>query len=455
MEQLLQYCWKHKLYAAGNLYTTDGREVEIIDAGLQNRNDGPDFFNAKVKIDGTIWVGNVEIHDKASHWYSHGHDKDSSYNNVVLHVVGWADANVTTADGKLIPQMLMEVPKSVADNYDELIRTDSYPPCYKIVPQLSPLTVHSWMSTLQTERLEQKTKAIEERARRCNGSWEDTYFMTLARNYGFGINGDAFEQWAQHIPLQAVAKHRDDLFQVEAIFLGQAGLLDNDTIAEKHKEAAQEDGYLAKLQNEYRYLAHKFSLTPMNHKMWRFLRLRPQNFPHIRISQLATLYHERRTNLSMLAECGSIDDIREMLKTHVSEYWQTHYSFGSESSRNEKNLSQQSLNLLIINTAVPMLFAYGRHLRNEALCDKAFDFLEQLKAENNNIVRMWQECGLDASTAGDSQALIQLKKEYCDKKDCLRCRIGYEYLKASPQPLSKGKGLTDADEEPHVVMLER
>lgn len=431
MEQLLHYCWKHRLMGTGNLLTIDGKTVEVIDTGLHNSNAGPDFFNAKVKIDGTLWVGNVEIHDRASHWFAHGHDKDSAYNNVVMHVVGEADAIVTTADGKTIPQVVVSVPQHVADNYQELLRTDSYPPCYKIVPELSALTIHSWMSALQTERLEQKTIAIEERVKQCDGAWEDAYFMTLARNYGFGINGDAFEQWARCIPLSAVGKHRDDLFQIEAIFLGQAGLLDIDKIAEKYRSKVMADEYFTRLVNEYRYLAHKFSLTPMDSKMWRFLRLRPQNFPHIRISQLATLYHERRTNLSMLAECQSLNDLRQMLTTHVSPYWETHYSFGSESSKSKKNLSAASIDLLIINTAIPMLFAYGRHLHKEDLCDRAFDILDQLKAENNNIVRMWQECGMEVKTAGDSQALIQLKKEYCDRRECLRCRIGYEYLKGN------------------------
>lgn len=429
MELLLHYCWKHKLMGTTHLFTTDGRTVEIIDTGLHNRNAGPDFFNAKVKIDGTLWVGNVEIHDRSSHWFAHGHDKDKAYDNVVLHVVGDADAIAITSDGKHVPQMLMSVPKSVADNYHELIKTDSYPPCYKIVPELSQLTVHSWMSALQTERLEQKTTAIEERVRQCGGSWEDAYFITLARNYGFGINGDAFEQWAKCMPLMAAGKHRDDLFQIEAIFFGQAGLLNSDTMPERHRSQALADDYFIRLRNEYQYLAHKFSLTPMDGTMWRFLRLRPQNFPHIRISQLATLYHERRTNLSMLADCNTMEELRTMLRSQVSEYWETHYTFGSESSRNKKSLSPSSIDLLIINTAITMLFAYGRHLHNETLCDRAFEFLEQLKAENNNIVRMWQECGLTVKTAGDSQALIQLKKEYCDRRNCLRCRIGYEYLK--------------------------
>ena len=429
MEQLLHYCWKHKMWPLGGLETTDGRIVEVIDPGLHNRNAGPDFFNAKVKIGGTLWVGNVEIHDQSSDWYVHGHDKDPHYNNVVLHVVGIADRDVQTQEGNFVPQMVLQVPKYVYENYAELLRTDAYPPCYRIIPDLTRLMVHSWMAALQTERLEQKTIAISERARQAGGSWEDAFFVTMARNYGFGINGDAFEEWARHIPLQAVGKHRDDLFQIEAIFMGQAGLLELEAVPERYQKDALNEGYFAKLRNEYQYLAHKFSLKPMDYKLWRFLRLRPQNFPHIRISQLANLYYQRKISLSALADCRDMAGLAQLLQTQVTPYWETHYTFGSESFRSQKQLSPASINLLIINTGVPMLFAYGRHLMKEELCDRAFDFLEQLKAENNYIIRMWTDVGLEVSSAGDSQALIQLKREYCDKRDCLRCRIGYEYLK--------------------------
>ena len=425
----MHYCWKHKMWPLGEMLTTDDRRVEVIDPGLHNRNSGPDFFNAKVKIGGTLWVGNVEIHDRSSDWYVHGHDSDAHYNNVVLHVVGVADREVQTEAGDFVPQLVLEVPQRVHDNYEELLRTDSYPPCYRIIPQLTSLTVHSWMAALQTERLEQKTIAIGERVKQNGGSWEDAYFQTMARNYGFGINGDAFEEWARHIPLQAVGKHRDDLFQIEAIFLGQAGLLELSAIPERYQQQALSEGYFSKLRNEYQYLAHKFSLTPMDASLWRFLRLRPQNFPHIRISQLANLYYQRKAGLSALIDCKDTVAMAEMLRTQVTPYWETHYTFGSESMKNAKHLSPFSINLLMINTCVPMLFAYGRHAMKESLCDRAFDILEQLKAENNHIIRMWKECGLDVKSAGDSQALIQLKREYCDKRECLRCRIGYEYLK--------------------------
>ena len=429
MEQLLHYVWKHKLFPLQQLTTTDGRAVEVIDTGLHNRNSGPDFFNAKVKIDGTLWVGNVEIHSRASDWYLHKHETDAHYDNVILHVVETSDTMATTLKGETLPQMVLPVPAFVRENYQLLLSTADYPPCYKVVPTLSRLMIHSWMSALQTERLEQRTLKIQARADQSTGNWEAAYFVSLARNYGFGVNGDAFEEWANHIPLTAIAHHRNNLFQIEALFLGQAGLLSDDAIPQRHLEVAKEEGYWDKLRQEYRFLAHKFSLKPMDANLWKFLRLRPQNFPHIRIAQLATLYYERRSELASLIDCTTTAQVVELLQTHVTPYWETHYTFGAQSKQSKKQLSTASLQLLIINTVVPMLFAYGRHKGNEQLIDRAFSFLDQLKPETNHIVRMWEAVGLSVDNAGDSQALIQLKKEFCDRKECLRCRIGYEFLK--------------------------
>ncbi|MBO4660362.1 MAG: DUF2851 family protein [Prevotella sp.] len=428
MEKLLHYVWRHKMWRQSDIKTSDGLDVEVIDVGLQNHNSGPDFFNAKIRIGGVLWVGNIEIHDRSSDWYHHSHDTDDHYNNVILHVVGLVDKEVRTKDGRLLPQLQLSVPQEVKDNYQNLLSVDRYPPCYKIIPELSPLTVHSWMSALQTERLEQKTIAVRQRVDECDGSWEAAYFVTLARNYGFGINGDAFEAWAKSIPLHNVDHHRDDLFQIEALFMGQAGFFSG----RESRVESREDEYYLRLREEYRYLSHKFQMTPIDVNLWRFLRLRPQNFPYIRLSQLAVLYYNRHASLSAVLECETVKQVEEIMTTHVSPYWETHYSFGSVSDTKEKNLSKASIRLLIINTVVPVLFAYGRYVGNEKLCDRAFDFLEELQAEDNHITRMWQECGMPIRTAGDSQALIQLKKEYCDRKDCLRCRIGWEYLKPHP-----------------------
>ena len=419
MEQLLHYVWKHKIFPLKELKTTTGQQVEVIDTGLANTDAGPDFFNAKLKLDGVLWIGNIEIHERSSDWFKHGHHADAGYNSVILHIASEIDTEISRSNGERIPQIQLICPEAVRTNYKELLETDSYPPCYRIIPSLPPFTAHSWMSALQMERFEQKATLLNERLKRCQGNWEDAFFITLARNFGFGLNGDAFETWAHRLPFRAVDKHRNDLFQIEAIFFGQAGIL----------EDSDGDGYYLRLKKEYTYLQHKFGLIPMDASLWRFLRLRPANFPHIRIAQLACLYHRAYGLLSRIMETETLQGVRDILKGGTSEYWLTHYTFGGSSPSRPKALSNTSLDLLIINTVVTFLYAYGLHKGNRVLCARAGSFLEELKAENNYITRMWEQCGMKASNAADSQALIQLKKEYCDKKKCLYCRIGYEYLK--------------------------
>ena len=419
MEQLLHYVWKHKIFSLKELKTTTGQQVEVIDTGLANTDAGPGFFNAKLKLDGVLWIGNIEIHERSSDWFKHGHHADAGYNSVILHIASEIDMEISRSNGERIPQIQLICPEAVRTNYKELLETDSYPPCYRIIPSLSPFTAHSWMSALQMERFEQKATLLNERLKRCQGNWEDAFFITLARNFGFGLNGDAFETWAHQLPFRAVDKHRNDLFQIEAIFFGQAGIL----------EDSDGDGYYLRLKKEYTYLQHKFGLIPMDASLWRFLRLRPANFPHIRIAQLACLYHRAYGLLSRIMETETLQGVRDILKGGTSEYWLTHYTFGGSSPSRPKALSNTSLDLLIINTVVTFLYAYGLHKGNRVLCARAGSFLEELKAENNYITRMWEQYGMKASNAADSQALIQLKKEYCDKKKCLYCRIGYEYLK--------------------------
>ena len=421
MEQLLHYVWKHKIFPLKELKTTTGQQVEVIDTGLANTDAGPDFFNAKLKLDGVLWIGNIEIHERSSDWFKHGHHADAGYNSVILHIASEIDTEISRSNGERIPQIQLICPEAVRTNYKELLETDSYPPCYRIIPSLPPFTAHSWMTALQMERFEQKATLLNERLKRCQGNWEDAFFITLARNFGFGLNGDAFETWAHRLPFRAVDKHRNDLFQIEAIFFGQAGIL----------EDSDGDGYYLRLKKEYTNLQHKFGLIPMDASLWRFLRLRPANFPHIRIAQLACLYHRAYGLLSRIMETETLQGVRDILKGGTSEYWLTHYTFGGSSPSRPKTLSNTSLDLLIINTVVTFLYAYGLHKGNRVLCARAGSFLEELKAENNYITRMWEQCGMKASNAADSQALIQLKKEYCDKKKCLYCRIGYEYLKRS------------------------
>ena len=430
MENLVRYVWKHRLFPLTPLQTTDGLPIEVIHPGMENRNDGPDFFNAKVKIGGTLWVGNVEIHGKASDWMLHGHDANKRYDSVVLHVAGIVDRDIKRTDGTPIPQLELPVPAHIQSNYDELRKTEHYPPCYRVIPELSTLTIHSFLSSLLYERLDQRTTQIAERYEAHDKNWDDALFATIARNFGFGSNGDAFEEWARHMPFRAVDKHADNLLQVEALFFGQAGLLEEESIPAYYREALADDTYFQALRREYTFLSHKFGLHPMSHTAWRLLGMRPANFPHVRIAQLAKLYHERRISVSHLMNATNRAALSELLRVEATEYWDTHYVFASTPSTPiKKRITDNAITLLLINSVAPFYYSYGRRKDSEQHCEQAIALLEQLKAENNYIMRNWSDCGILVKNAADSQALIQLKKQYCDRKDCLRCRIGYEFLK--------------------------
>lgn len=398
MEKLLHYAWKHKILPLQELKTTNGQDIEIIDPGMANMNAGPDFFNAKVKIDGVTWAGNVELHLRSSDWFRHGHQDDDRYNNVILHVATVVDADVCTHDGKQPPQLQMPLPEKLTENYHQLLETMDYPRCHKLIPTFDILKVHAWMDALLNERLHERASLVQQRLSLTNNDWERAFMITLARNFGFSLNGDAFERWGRIMPFYATAKHRNSLKQVEAIFLGVAGLLGK----------VDDEG----LAREYDYLKHKFDITEeLQPSDWRYLRTRPQNFPHTRLRQLARLYQSERATISRILEAESLPALHDCFRT--------------------EGLSASSMNLLVINTVVPVLCAYAETHGEEAYMDRARDLLEELKSESNYIMRQWQNCGLKVDTAADSQALIQLKRQYCDRKDCLRCRFGYEYLKTA------------------------
>lgn len=430
MEFLLHYVWQYRIFGTAALSTDRGESVEVIDTGLHNMTAaGPDFFNAKIKLDGILWAGNVEIHEKSSDWYLHKHDRDQAYNNVILHVVSHLDTEVRTADGKVLPQLCLMVPDTLYTHYRELIDEQHYPPCYRIISQVPQLTVHGWMNRLTVERLENKMNRIRSYLERTGGDWERVFFITLARNFGFGVNTEVFERWAATILLGDIGKHRDDAFQVEAFFIGQAGLLSPDNV-----DFLCQDTYYKQLVEEYAFLRHKFRVTPIDGKSWQFGRIRPQNSPLIRLSQLVSLYVGCRTDFSQVIETEDLKKLRELFRVGVTPYWRTHYHFGTVAScSSDKILRQSSLDLIIINSVAPLLFAYGHYINNESLCERAIQYLEALPAESNYITKCWNRAGLDVVTAADSQALIHLRKNYCDSKDCLRCRFGAEYLKNRKQ----------------------
>lgn len=418
------------MFPLGTMTTTDGQTLEVIDPGLHNFNDGPDFFNAKIRLGGQLWVGNVEIHLRSSDWYRHHHETDPAYNNVVLHVVGMQDCAVQTAlqiaaaaEGK-VPTLELQVPAEVEENYRELLAEENYPPCYRVIPRLSKLIVHSWMSALTVERLETKTQRIDQWLERTGGDWERTFFITLARAFGFGTNADAFEEWAATIEPRHISKHRSSAFQVEAFFLGQAGLLEDDGKKGGSKSrSGGEAEHRALLAQEYRFLQKKFDLTPLPRSRWK-MRVRPQNAPQVRLSQLAELYHSYRLDFSRIREAKDIDALRQLLAARTITSGQR-----GAADAPAYALSEASIDLLIINAVAPILFAYGRSHQDEAATERAFSLLESIKPEHNFITRSWARAGITSQHAADSQALIQLRNRYCDRKDCLRCRFGAEYLK--------------------------
>ena len=431
MEQLLHYIWKNKLFSLSKFVTTEGKNVEIIDQGRYNTNAGPDFFNAKIRIDNTEWVGNVEIHCKASEWFLHHHDTDERYDNVILHVCAEIDTTAITSKGRQLEQIKLTIPPQIETSYQKLIEPNTQqPPCYLHAANMPKIKQRAWLCALQTERLEHKTKAIFERLDKCNSSWEQVFFVTLARNFGFGINNNAFEEWAFNVPLHAIDHHRDDLLQVEALFLGLAGLLDKSQMNEVQSQKIANDPYFTRLEQEYNYLSHKFSLSSMRASHWRFLRLRPQNFPHLRIAQLASLYHLRQIGWRAILENKDIVSIQKMFCFETSNYWQHHYTFGTHSKKTSKQLTKGSIELIIINTIVPLLFAYGKYSTKAQLCNDAIELWEQLQPEQNHIITHWKKRGFKIESAGDTQALLQLNNEYCTKKDCLRCRFGFDFLRS-------------------------
>ncbi len=403
MEKLLHYVWKYRVFPLKSLRTTDGRDVDVIDPGMHNHDQGPDFFNAKVRIGDTSWAGNVEIHEHASDWVLHGHDTDHRYDNTILHVVQYANAEVKTADGKCVPTLILPIPSSIVANYRELCTTEDYPRCHRMIPTLPSLKVNAWLDALLAKRLEERAGKVLERVKALGGDWERATFVTLSRNFGFGLNGDAFEAWAMRMPLQAAGKHRDNLFQVESFFVGMAGLLPDVAMV-------RDEADVLKMQQEYAFLSHKFSIErAMTKAEWKFLRMRPQSMPQVRLLQLAHIFHEGRATMSSLLETKDIEDLRKIFDV--------------------KGLSANSANLIIINTVVPLLYAYGQTHHLDELQERAIALLQAIPSENNYIMRQWKACGLNVKTAADSQALIELKRNYCDRKDCLRCRFAYEYLK--------------------------
>ena len=420
MENLLHYVWKHRLYVPGNFKTIDGTSLEIIDPGTHNTDAGPDFFNAKIKLDGNLWAGNVEIHTQASDWYKHKHDSDKAYNSVVLHVIECPDArSVCNQSGQTIPQWVMPVPETIRTNYLYLLNRDVSVPCLNRIREIPEIYWTDWKNALTSERLENKIQTIFQMLQNYRNDWNEVFYITLARNFGFGINNDAFERLAKSLPLRYILKHKDSPQQVEALFLGQAGLLE---------EEIPDDDYYRSLQQEYRFLSQKYKLQALEPSLFKSLRIRPNNFPHIKIVQLAGFIGREQSLFSRVLEKDHIRDFQSLFFADVPDYWETHYQFGKTSPRRKKGLGGSAIHILLINTIVPVLFAYGKKKNQEHFMQKALDLLEAIPPEKNHIVNAFTNAGVSVAHAADSQALIQLRKAYCDRKKCVFCRIGHKLL---------------------------
>lgn len=443
MERLLHYVWKNRLFPRDGLKTTRGEDIVVLSPGLHNKDAGPDFFSADVIIAGEDWMGNIEIHTRSSDWYHHGHDRDKAYNNVVLHVVQIADTDVKTESGRTLPQMLLQVPDHVYQNYEHLQAYEDYPPCYQFARTLPKIISAQWIRHLCEERLSRKADDIRQRLQMCEGNWEAVLFITMARAFGFNTNSDTFEQWARTIPYTGVAKHRDNLLQIEAMFFGQAGMLNEEWLNDNQRQAFATDPYCQRLKAEYKFLANKFQLTPMATHCWKFLRLRPQNFPTIRMAQFASLYYKQQLTLSAIIDAPDVKSVHKLLATEVSEYWRTHFSFGTEPTPPaDRQIQAASLNLLIINAVIPVLYAYAEYRSSKKLKEKTIAWLRTIKPEDNKYIRLWEKMGQTVESAADTQAIIQLFRQYCERRDCLRCQIGYQYIKQKYAPPTSPSILT-------------
>jgi hypothetical protein len=420
MEQLMQYVWKHRLWLSEDMLTNDGRKVRVIDQGLLNTNAGPDFFNAKIEIDGHLWVGNVEMHVRATDWHRHGHDTDKAYDNVILHVVGKDDAPVFRSNGERIAQLVLEVSPLFHVSYEQLVNARTEFPCAMRLRDVPRLTITEWVERLAFERLHGKVERIRALLDNYHGSWEDVCYVTLSRNLGFGINNEAFERLARRTPLRLLGKHSDSLLQVEALLFGQAGMLDNS------KKGT--DSYYDHLCSEYAFLRNKFSLQPMEREVWKLFRMRPQNFPYRRIAMLAHYIEGGFRLMNALLEAGTERELRNLFAVELQGYWATHFSFGKPIDRPVAALSNRSIDVVLINTVVPLYYAYGEITGNYEMTARAVALLEGLNPENNSIVANFVHAGIECRDALTSQALIELKREYCDARKCIYCKVGHWLL---------------------------
>jgi hypothetical protein len=414
-EEFLQYLWKFRLFKP-DISLVSGEALEVIHPGEQNSDSGPDFFNTRIRIGDTRWAGNAEIHIKASDWHRHNHQNDKSYDNVILHIVLDNDFQVFSKNGQAIPTIEVngKYDLSMYERYRGFMQNRQWIPCAGLINDVDNFEKDAWLERLLVERLARKESLISDTLMQNQNDWHESFYRSLSRGFGFKLNSDAFETLAKSLPQKYLGKHKDNLLQIESLLFGQAGLLSEEFT----------DQYAQSLWHEYSFLRKKYEIKPISGHLWRFMRLRPLNFPTIRIAQFAMLIHKSAGLLSKLLEAENTNQLIQLLDVGCSEYWQTHYQFGKASASREKRLGQDSIILLIINTVVPFMFTLGLHKDSQSLKDKALKLLEELPGEVNSLTKKWSSLGMDINTAGKSQALLELKNNYCDLKKCLNCRIG-------------------------------
>lgn len=419
-ERLLQFIWQFQYFNRTSLATTDEKSLKILHPGILNRNSGPDFSQAKIKIDSTTWIGNIELHIKSSHWFLHNHSTDKNYSNIILHVVWLHDANIQDANDNDIPTLELQplVSKLMLQKFEQLMNTNNFIPCSFNLPVLNEVGWLAWKERLIVERLEAKSTFILNKLHQLNNNWEETFWQMLARGFGMKVNADAFEEISKSVTVNMLAKHKNQIHQLEALLLGQAGLL----------QEKFDDKYVIMLQKEYSFLAKKYALTPINKKP-DFLRMRPNNFPTIRLAQLAMLIHQSSHLFSKIKTAKSVNEIFQWFDITANDFWNYHFTLTDENSFKLKQTGKVFVQHIIINTIVPVLFTYGLVRNEHAWKDKAINWLMQLQPEENVITKQWRLFGVENKNAFDSQALIHLKNNYCNYKKCLDCAVGTKLLR--------------------------
>ena len=415
-ERLLQYIWQFQYFNKTSLQTVEGETVEIVYQGSYNTNQGPDFFEAKLKIGNTLLIGNVELHCKTSEWNTHKHSADKNYANVIAHIVWENDCTLPNNFPTIILQD--RVSKILLEKYQKLLNTSSFIPCENSISTVPEITWLSWKERLLIERLEQKSTSANEYLSKNNYHWEETFWWMIAKNFGIKVNSEVFEKIAQSIPITVLAKHKNQLHQIEALLFGQAGLLDKDF----------EEDYPILLRKEYQFYKSKYNLQSTNANLF-FLRMRPANFPTVRLAQLAMLIVHSVHLFSKIKEIEEVENVKKLLNVTANDYWHYHYNFDELSTYKIKNVGVQMINNLIINTVIPILFAYGHYTKEHHFKDKALRWLTQLTAEKNSRINGFLALQITIKNAFDSQSLLQLKNEYCSKKRCLECAVGNKLLK--------------------------